>query len=186
MYARTYLHYARWTFFCCIAIKIYHVIIFYVHQVSFSMLSAFCWFSAFPVAKGVVRARSRAAGASSGRPCAAFASFVPSLVTSDNEALQPNEKASDFQHEFGLVFHVKPYRTSKNFVYLWEHLPFSLTLVAALNDNLSIYWSFQERILYIIYAHRCRIFTEVAIEFLTACAFIIFFLKTFKFRNKMF
>ena len=39
-----------------------------------------------------------------------------SLVTSDNEAIQPNEKASDFQqYEFGLVFHVKPYRTSKNF-----------------------------------------------------------------------
>ena len=44
-----------------------------------------------------------------------------SLVTSDNEAIQPNEKASDFQqYEFGLVFHVKPYRTSKNFVFLWQ------------------------------------------------------------------
>ena len=131
----------------------------------FFCVECFCWFSAFPVAKRVVEARG------------SLWQRLPasSLVTSDNEALQPNEKASDFQHEFGLVFHVKPYRTSKNFVYLWEHLPFSLTLVAALNDNLSIYWSFQERILYIIYAHRCRIFTEVAIEFLTACAFIFFF-----------
>ena len=60
-----------------------------------------------------------------------------SLVTSDNEAIQPNEKASDFQqYEFGLVFHVKPYRTSKNFVYLCENLQFAFD-----NPLLSKFWS---------------------------------------------
>ena len=60
-----------------------------------------------------------------------------SLVTSDNEAIQPNEKASDFQqYEFGLVFHVKPYRTSKNFVFLCDNLQFAFD-----NRLLSKFWS---------------------------------------------